>query len=443
MTNPFKVLSSIFRPNQSKALLSDMRSKFSTPLFIHPSLGSTTISSYLDTAQFFDGDFDFDGGLTYQPSDNIAVIDISGALVARDAAALSFFGISSYEGIKAEMSDLLDDPKIDTIIGRFDSPGGMAAQNMDLSDFIYASRGQGKKLIAMVDDMAYSAAYGIASAFDEIWVTRTSGVGSVGVVSYHVDQSEYNKKMGVKIEYIYAGDKKVLGNPNEPLTEEGREEYQKEVSRLYNLFTATVARNLGLSVDAVKATEAGTFHGEEAVEVGFAHKVGTFDQLLSSLGWVDDEEDEKMDNVVSTEEVTGILQSEEVLEVADEVEVSVEAEGAEQSIEVQEVVAEAVAEEAVDAEPEVDTEALKEQEATQAKRHNAAVRAMCVSAGVPEAADGYIESGMELSEVRELLLALTSTSDSAMITSASADLREHQNDVQAGWAKAFAKAQKI
>lgn len=435
-----KMLSNIFKRNPSKALLSDISAKFKQPLLMHPTYGADTVNSYMDAAQFFDGLFDEPVGNTYQVSDSVAVIDVSGALVARDMNSLMSFGMTSYEGLKAELTELLDDPNIDTIIGRFDSPGGMASQNMDISDFIYSSRGQGKKLIAMVDDMAYSAAYGIASAFDEIWVTRTSGVGSVGVVSYHVDQSEYNKKMGVKIEYIYAGEKKVLGNPNEPLTDEGRAEYQKEVTRLYNLFTATVARNLGLSVDDVKKTEAGTFHGEEAIEVGFAHKVGTFDQLLSSLGLTSGgEEDEMMDNLKS-DDLQPILQSEEGLEINDEVvEASPEVEEAVDSVE--QSVEESVEQEVVVDEAAVEAE--KEQEAAQAKKRSSAIKAMCVSAGVPDAADGYIESGMELSEVRELLLALTSTSDSAIITSASADLRQHQNDVQAGWAKAFAKAQKL
>jgi signal peptide peptidase SppA len=436
MTNPLKIVSSMFRKRSSRALLADIKSNFSRPVFMHPSLGEMSVNAYLESAQFFNSSFDDLFGISYQPTENIAVIDISGALVARDMESLSFFGITSYESIKNNISELLSDPNIETIVGRFDSPGGMAAQNMDLSDFIYASRGQGKKFIAMVDDMAYSAAYGIASAFDEIWVTRTSGVGSVGVVSYHVDQTEYNKKMGIKIEYIYAGEKKVLGNPNEPLTEEGREEYQKEVTRLYNLFTATVARNLGLSVEAVKATEAGTFHGEEAVEMGFAHKVGTFDQLMFSLGWKgEDDEEEQMDNLNSESTFEISFESDQSLNEEVEVLLNVE----DSSVSAEEV---AVVDEVEDSEAEIEAEALKEQEAAQAKKRASGIIAMCVSAGVPNAADGYIESGMELSEVRDTLLALTSTSDSAIITSASADLNGHRNDVQDGWAKAIAKVQK-
>jgi signal peptide peptidase SppA len=440
------MLSNLLRRNPSKALISDMSAKFRQPMLMHPIYGTDTASAYLDAAQFFNGQFEDSGGISYQISDSIAVLDIAGALVARDMASLSAFGMTSYEAIKSEVNDLLNDPAVDTIIGRFDSPGGMAAQNLDLSDFIYASRGQGTKFVAMVDDMAYSAAYAIASAFDEIWVTRTGGVGSVGVVSYHVNQSKLDERMGVSIEYIYAGDKKIIGNPHEPLGEDGREQYQNEVNRLYTMFTSTVARNIGLSVDAVKATEAGTFHGEDAVTVGFAHTVGTFDELLASLGWkgTNDEELEMSDTTLNI--VAPVIEMDAPVISSEGTPLAEVADAEAPVTELQEEQAEAeVVEEQPEAEvlvePVVDPTVQQEQEA-QVMKHKMAVEAMCVSAGVPEAAEKFVGSGMELSEVRDTLLALTSNNDSAIITSASASQPELGSTVEAGWAKAFAKAQK-
>ena len=285
MSNPLKVLSRLFAKNPNNVVLSELYSIAAQPLFMHPQIGEAVMRSYLDAAQLPINAMQGEQFALSRKSSNVAVLDISGALVAREMNVPCGQAPVSYEGVKQEFQALLNMPnsEIDTIVGRFDSPGGAASQNMDLSDFIYASRGQGKRLIAMVDDMAYSAAFGIASAFDEVWVTRTSGVGSVGVVSYHVDRSEANSRQGIKYEYIYAGDKKVLGNPNEPLSDAAKVEYQSEVSRLYELFTSTIARNMGMSIDAVKATEAGTYHGEAALAVGFAHKIGTFDELLSSI----------------------------------------------------------------------------------------------------------------------------------------------------------------
>lgn len=447
MRNPIKMLNNLLKRNPSKALLADMGAKFKQPMLMHPTYGADTIGSYMDAAQFFDGLFEDNAGITYQIADNIAVLDVSGALVARDMNSLFNFGVTSYEGVKAELTALLNDPAIDTIVGRFDSPGGMAAQNMDLSDFIYASRGQGTKMIAMIDDMAYSAAYAIASAFDEIWVTRTGGVGSVGVVSYHVDQSKALEKAGVKIEYIYAGEKKIIGNPNSPLSDEGRAEYQKEVDRLYNIFTATVARNMNLSVDAVKATEAGTFHGEDAVEAGFAHTVGTFDEMLASLGWkANDEEQimtiESQSGAAPTMEETPPVITSEATPAAEATEAPAVEDALQEEEQTEAPAAEEQPEAEVPAEPEVDLEAQQEQEA-QSKKRASAITAMCVSAGVSDAANSYIESGMELNDVRDMLLALTSTNESAIITSASANQNEQGQTTQEGWAKAFAKAQKF
>jgi ClpP class serine protease len=52
---------------------------------------------------------------------------------------------------------------------------------------------------------------------------------------------------------------------------------------LYGLFVDTVARNRSLSADAIRATEAGLFFGEDAVKVGLADGVGTFESAIQSL----------------------------------------------------------------------------------------------------------------------------------------------------------------
>ncbi|TOL42864.1 serine peptidase, partial [Vibrio parahaemolyticus] len=65
-----------------------------------------------------------------------------------------------------------------------DSPGGEVAGCFDLVDLIYELRGK-KPIYAILSENAYSAAYAIASAADKIYVPRTGGVGSVGVIVIH------------------------------------------------------------------------------------------------------------------------------------------------------------------------------------------------------------------------------------------------------------------
>lgn len=442
-TNPLKLLSRLFRSNPDNYVVSELYSKMAQPLFVHPQLGEQVMRSYLEALKTpMMGDETSDtSGVTVTIHEGVAVMEISGGLVARQTAVPCQQSPASYEGIKSEMQALFDNQEIHTIVGRFDTPGGMAAQNMDLSDFIYASRGQGTRLIAMVDDMAYSAGYGIASAFDEIWLTRTGGVGSVGVVSYHVDQSEANAKAGIKVEYIYAGDKKVLGNPHEALSDEARAQHQQEVTRLYTLFTATVARNLGMSVADVQATQAGTFHGEEALEVGFAHKIGTFDDLLQSI----------FDKRPSSATIAPTMQvSEETIVTDEELEESAKLE-TEAAIDKAKLEVEAKMEEevlAAAAELEESTKLAEQAKAKEvaaeieATKRHAAIRAMCTAAGAQASADDFIKADMETNQVRELLLELTSTSESNIANSTSVALNNNQDNIKMSWKAAFKKAEK-
>ena len=67
------------------------------------------------------------------------------------------------------------------ILFDIDSPGGVADGAFDLTDEIFAARGQGKPIWAMANSLAASAAYAIASAADVVLLPRLAQVGSIGV----------------------------------------------------------------------------------------------------------------------------------------------------------------------------------------------------------------------------------------------------------------------
>jgi signal peptide peptidase SppA len=164
-----------------------------------------------------------------------------------------------------------------------DSPGGEVSGLFDLVDFIYESR-EVKPIYAIANDHAFSAAYAIASAASKIFVNRTSGVGSIGVIATHVDQSSYDKKEGIKYTTIFAGDKKNDLSPHEPLSDEATADLQKEVNRLYEMFVATVARNRGVSTAQIRATQAALYYGANSVSLGLADETADFRKCLQITG---------------------------------------------------------------------------------------------------------------------------------------------------------------
>ena len=212
----------------------------------------------------------------------IAVVPVLGPMVKRSSFLDSLFGFGNYEDVQARFDSALNDPSVDAILLEIDSPGGEAAGAFDLADRIFAARGS-KPVWAMANESAFSAAYAIGSAADKLFLTRTAGVGSIGVLAAHVDQSGYDEKQGVKVTTITAGARKNDFNAHEPLSEDAAGFLQAEVNRLYGLFVDTVARNRGMTPDAVRATEAGLFFGEDAVKAGLADGVGTFESTIQSL----------------------------------------------------------------------------------------------------------------------------------------------------------------
>lgn len=214
--------------------------------------------------------------------DGVAVIDVSGTLVNRTTGMNAQSGLTSYEQLGNEILDAATDPQVKGILLRMDSYGGEASGAWDAADLV-ARAAQLKPVWAAADDWALSAAYLIASGAKQIWVTRTAGVGSIGVIAMHLDQSKWDEEQGLKYTTVFAGARKNDFNPHEPITDGARAVLEAEVNRLYNMFVLAVAKSRNMSPDAVSRTEAGIFYGADAVAAGLADRVGSFREALAEF----------------------------------------------------------------------------------------------------------------------------------------------------------------
>jgi signal peptide peptidase SppA len=226
--------------------------------------------------------FEWEEGLNYDICNGVAVIPIYGLLMKSAGFFSSFLGATSYERIAKAVNVALDDPEAKSILLDIDSTGGEVSGLFDLADFIYESRNI-KPIYAIANDYAFSAAYAIASAASKIFVNRTSGVGSIGVIATHIDQSAYDKKEGIKYTTIFAGDKKNDLSPHEPISDEATADLQKEVDRLYKMFVDLVARNRNISTAQIRATQAALYYGADSLSLGLADEVADFRKCLSII----------------------------------------------------------------------------------------------------------------------------------------------------------------
>lgn len=255
---------------------------FNAPLAMHERVAHELLAHTQPAAGI--GDFSArNDARQYGFFDGIAVIPIQGVLapdVPWWADGTNYSWIR--EGFDAAL--MADDVK--AIVFDVNSPGGAVEGCFDLVDHIYQSRGT-KPIWSILSENAYSAAYALASAADQITVPRTGGAGSIGVVAMHVDISKYLAENGIKVTYFQHGARKTDGASEKPLSDAAISCFTEEVNEMGELFTATVARNRKIDTDKIRKMEAGTFLGADAVKNKLCDQVmapnEAFSQLLKTL----------------------------------------------------------------------------------------------------------------------------------------------------------------
>ena len=376
---------------------------FGTPLLIHPpkldvilsvvgprmSLATVSDMPPMDMAAFQRS------ALAAAP-EGIAVIPIHGSLVKRALGMDAASGLTSYSEIAAMLDAALADPQVRGILLDIDSPGGEASGSFELARRVRDIAAQ-KPVWAVANDAAYSAAYALAASAQRLFVTETGGVGSIGVIALHVDQSVKDAKDGYRFTAITAGAHKNDYSPHEPLSDTARTELQGEVDRLYTLFTDHVAAMRGLDIGAVRATEAGLFFGNQAVTQGLADGVQTLDATLTEFHQFIHARNH------SPSQVRGVIRAEAALP--------------HQEISMPDS-------QDIPQNPIADTIDLAEAEqlVAEAKREVAqtaqAIAELCLLAGCPDRAAEFIAAGQSQAEVRRVLIdARAAQSDAADIRS--------------------------
>lgn len=216
------------------------------------------------------------------PYAGIAVIPVIGTLVRRTVGLEAQSGLTSYAFLEERLDAALNDDSIKGVLLDIDSPGGESGGVFDLADKIHAARAV-KPIWASVNEDAFSAAYAIAAAAERIYIPRTGGVGSIGVIAMHLDESRAEEEAGLAYTAVFAGARKNDMSPHEPLSDPARVQLQAEVGRVYKILTGSIARMRGMDQDKIERTEAALYFGENALAVGLADRIGTFNDALRAL----------------------------------------------------------------------------------------------------------------------------------------------------------------
>jgi len=236
----------------------------------------------------------------YVVKDGILQIPVKGVLLNNFPFAVGSYA-TGYYYIQKCMERGLNDGNVRGIALVCDSPGGHVAGCFELADKIFSARSE-KPIAAFAHEHAYSAAYALASSAARITMSKTGGVGSIGVMTMHVSQEKALEQAGIAVTLIYAGKHKVDGNGFQALSPAAKDRIQERLDETYGVFCAAVARNRKMDEKAVRKTEALTFGSSQALENGLADKVGALDEALADFSSCLFGDNEEKDHLMAIEQ---------------------------------------------------------------------------------------------------------------------------------------------
>jgi protease-4 len=155
-----------------------------------------------------------------------------------------------------------NDPSIRAVVIEVESPGGEAAASERLYFDVLRLR-KSKPVIVMVDSLAASGGYYLASAADLIYATPSSSIGNIGVISAVPSPSF------VVEEYLFTGPFKAFGN--------SRDSFTRQMELLKDSFLTCVQTQRGerLQVDLDTLSRGELYVGTIAVQMGLADTLGS------------------------------------------------------------------------------------------------------------------------------------------------------------------------
>lgn len=190
------------------------------------------------------------------------------------------------------------DPEIQAVLFKIDSPGGSVTASDILYHEIQAFKQRtGKKVTAVVMNVAASGGYYMALPADLIIAHPTSVTGSIGVIFVRPKVYGLLDKIGVDVSANTSGENKDMGSPFRKATETEDKIFQNLTDSLGKRFVDLVIEHRRIGPDAVKdISTARIYLAQEALKIG----------LIDEIGYIGDA-------IVRTKELAGLDENSRVI----------------------------------------------------------------------------------------------------------------------------------
>ena len=202
------------------------------------------------------------------------------------AYILDFIGdikASAVPSLREEVTAILDIAKRnDQIVLRLDNHGGVVHEHGLAASQLARIRQKKIYLTVVVDKVAASGGYLMASVANKIYGAPFAILGSIGVIAQLPNFNRLLDNYGVDFEQITAGQYKRNVTMFGKNTDEDREKLKDQLEEIHELFKSSV-NEYRPQLDLEKVATGEHWYGTKALELGLIDEIKTSDELLIEM----------------------------------------------------------------------------------------------------------------------------------------------------------------
>jgi len=210
---------------------------------------------------------------------------------------------ASAEKITIALQAAFKDKNTQGVVLKINSPGGSPVQSQTIYDEMKRLRKKYPEipLHVVVEDICASGGYFVAAGAERIYVSKSSIVGSIGVLMNGFGFTGLMDKLGVDRRLITAGENKGMLDPFSPVQARDVEHAKKLVNDIHQQFIAVVREGRGKRLKETPDMFTGLiWTGQMSIDLGLADGVGTLDSVAR--------------DVIKAEEIVDFSQKENIAE---------------------------------------------------------------------------------------------------------------------------------
>ncbi|RJP85932.1 MAG: signal peptide peptidase SppA [Desulfobacteraceae bacterium] len=228
----------------------------------------------------------------------VLMISVNGIITDISPKGMLRTDPSMVQDIVSQLRLAEKDPEVQAVMFKIDSPGGsVTASDILYHEILSFKQRTGKKVTAVVMNVAASGGYYMALPADLIIAHPTSVTGSIGVLFMRPKVYGLMDKIGVDVSANTSGENKDMGSPFRKATEAEDKMFQSLTDSLGKRFVDLVIEHRNIEPDAVKdISTARIYLAQDALNLG----------LIDEIGYIGDA-------IVRTKELAGLDENSRII----------------------------------------------------------------------------------------------------------------------------------